>query len=974
MFSSTAFAQTEVISKIKKYTREYSIVVGNEKIILNDTYKNCNLTRINLLSGETTIFDSVPYNPSPNLVIMDSTDCFYIKDRFASNGNDLIYSAVFLDYLGISTQKDIGSSIVKNVFKHNGKFYFASKSVGTYYLWESNGTTQGTQVVYQTSDEIKQLYHFENKLFFMTKSATMVELFQYTTTANLIFSTPHAQSYVSLNFDGERNNGKGFFHFYRGPGNYQFWETDYTLSGTTLFLDSIDAIRLEIEDTDSTFLLFDNSPYEHYWRGLFSNPLQQTLINYKLDTDSIYTQILGGPTKEYRQHNSYEHGLEWARAPKNDSIFVIQDLAPGINRSILAGQNNIGIPKMTFVENDTLFYTMMTNSNDEFDYLYEVNGNDYQCLFRIDELEKCSKLFKHNGSFYWYVDRDDSLDLMRHIPSATDILQPTSANPIQSEKWYREVAFSEFTYFNENYFNPNFNNGIQTDSDGNSISSFTLRYNSKARNSFYTNANEVFLNNNGADVLVKHDKYGKIMWLATFGGFSTLAYNNPQFKIDSNNDIYVAGSIFQNGRFGNDSVSINRCGVYLIKIDGTSGDVLWHRIIGQSFYISDFEIEKMILDEENNIYLAAAFTDFHLELDGQTISSKTSPANALAKYDSNGQIIWLKSINTPWSDKYGATRILDYNEVTNEISAVQSQGYYNWSSSCEYSDWRYNYQVINNENGDISFEKSFSGTDLGSLPAGILNKYGDLVHFGFFRGSLDFQDYLGQSPPLDNCHQTISFASIFSPETNEHISLSTSDNFPFFPLDVAKNSEYIYAYGTDEDNRLNIIRFDHELNEKGYLPLYQKSHPYDFGDDQHLAVTDSFILVMGNNFVNESIFTVHSFLPPMKRKSYLKFDNSGWQTDKIWFNSKAITPFGNIYTELTIYPNPFKDQINIIYTEDEKGYTHYIISDLTGKIIQEGALTGLQKESISTTDLSTGMYTITLFSTENKVSKQLLRY
>lgn len=973
VFFPSVFSQTDTLSILKKYSSEYATTVGNERISLFSYSSYASLTKIDLLTGNKIIIDSVPNNPQNGTVLMDSSSCFYLKSRYASNGNDVIFSVVFLNYSGVSNQKDVGSKIISRPFKLNSKFYFVTK-MGTYYaLWESDGTVQGTQVVFQTLDEIKQLYLFENKIFFTTKNITTLNLFYYTTNANLIFSTLHPQSHVSLIFDDERPNGKGYFHLYRGAANYQFWETDYSFTGTSLFLDSTNKISLKVEENDSTFILSDYNSNRYYWRSSFNAPQQQSKITYALDTDTVYTQILNGPTTEYRQHNSYEHGLEWARAPKNDSIFVIQDLAPGIKKSINAGENIMGIPKMTYVENDTLFYTIMTNSNDKYDYLYEVNGNVYTCMFKVNDLQKCSNLFKHNGNFYWYVSQGDTLVLLRHSPSSNDVLQPTQPLVPNENYWYKEIAFSPNTYFSPNSSNVNYNNGIEIDGEGNSIASFSLRYHSIGQNSFFSSDNDIFQNIKGADVIVKHDPQGNIKWLTSMGSGSTIFFNNPQFKVDSENNIYVAGSIFLDAKYEADSIFIDRCGVVLTKIDGETGKVIWHKLLGESNYLEEFEIEKMVLDEQDNIYLALKFSKFNFSLEGLAIFSEASPSNALVKYDPNGEIIWLTNIRTPWENKYGETRVLEYQKDTKQLLAVQSQGYYNWSSSCEYSDWRYNYQIISSETGQINHSESFTGSDLGSLTKGLFNKNGELVHTGFFRGKLDFNDYIGESPVGTNCHTFAGFMASYSPKNKEHIGLSVGNDNPFFPIDIKKTNDFIFVFGTDNNDELNLIRFDHDMNEKGYLRLNQYASPFDFGDDQHFAVSDSFILFMGSNFVNDEVFDIHTYLPPMQRKSFLKIKNEGWLTNKKWFTPQKITPFGKTFDELIIYPNPFTDEINILYPEEGDPYKRFVISDLTGKIILEGTLTGIQKEKINAPDIASGLYTITLFGEESKISKRLLR-
>jgi hypothetical protein len=69
-----------------------------------------------------------------------------------------------------------------------------------------------------------------------------------------------------------------------------------------------------------------------------------------------------------------------------------------------------------------------------------------------------------------------------------------------------------------------------------------------------------------------------------------------------------------------------------------------------------------------------------------------------------------------------------------------------------------------------------------------------------------------------------------------------------------------------------------------------------------------------------------------------------------------------------MYPNPAKDQLNVLFTAEQTANITMTIIDVTGKVIgtyTENAVTGNNRFELNTADLNNGIYFLNIQSLES---------
>jgi hypothetical protein len=156
------------------------------------------------------------------------------------------------------------------------------------------------------------------------------------------------------------------------------------------------------------------------------------------------------------------------------------------------------------------------------------------------------------------------------------------------------------------------------------------------------------VNSNNGFFLAKFDSTGKFVWVKFPVGTAYLECQGV--SIDSFGSIYVTGD-FQNGTvtFGTATlICAGSVDVFTVKYD-RSGEVIWARRAGGS---SDDYPGGICLDELNNVYIVGVFggsftfgSDSLVNVGGHDIF--------LAKYDSSGNVLWVRQIGGRGSDEAG---------------------------------------------------------------------------------------------------------------------------------------------------------------------------------------------------------------------------------------------------------------------------------------------------------------------------------
>lgn len=166
----------------------------------------------------------------------------------------------------------------------------------------------------------------------------------------------------------------------------------------------------------------------------------------------------------------------------------------------------------------------------------------------------------------------------------------------------------------------------------------------------------ITLVNNGSNnddiFLVKYNSEGDLLWAKNFGNTSMDKAN--AIAIDSIGNIYITGS-FIGATIAFDSITISSNGwdeVYIVKLN-PSGDVIWAKSAGGS----RTDIGKSITtDNSGNVYVTGVYGSTVMYFESDSLLNFTGypgpPYDVFfSKYDSNGNLAWIKRIGGSGGDE-----------------------------------------------------------------------------------------------------------------------------------------------------------------------------------------------------------------------------------------------------------------------------------------------------------------------------------
>jgi cell division septation protein DedD len=185
-------------------------------------------------------------------------------------------------------------------------------------------------------------------------------------------------------------------------------------------------------------------------------------------------------------------------------------------------------------------------------------------------------------------------------------------------------------------------NGVSSDAAGNSYATGTVNNPALFEG--------IAIACHAADVFVaKYDATGTLLWAKTAGG--ELLDQGNAIATDPSGNSYVAGAFQTNGIYPTvsfDNITLTGHGDYdwfIAKYDGI-GNVVWAKSAGST--AGDIA-RGIAVDPSGNVYVCGLFSGT-MTVDGITVTSEGLFDVFLAKYDSNGTLIWLKRAGGTGSD------------------------------------------------------------------------------------------------------------------------------------------------------------------------------------------------------------------------------------------------------------------------------------------------------------------------------------
>lgn len=142
----------------------------------------------------------------------------------------------------------------------------------------------------------------------------------------------------------------------------------------------------------------------------------------------------------------------------------------------------------------------------------------------------------------------------------------------------------------------------------------------------------------GADMYIcKYSNNGDLLWVKTWAGYSTSNDVASAAKTDLDGNTIIAGySTYQEHPYAQASTDH-----FILKYD-TQGNLLWSK---SNNYHGGMITKGLDIDSQGNFYIAGAFRD-SAYFDNIAIKSNNFETVYIAKYNSNGSIIWAKKDGT----------------------------------------------------------------------------------------------------------------------------------------------------------------------------------------------------------------------------------------------------------------------------------------------------------------------------------------
>ncbi len=434
----------------------------------------------------------------------------------------------------------------------------------------------------------------------------------------------------------------------------------------------------------------------------------------------------------------------------------------------------------------------------------------------------------------------------------------------------------------------------------------------------------LFQNNSEDFFIVKYNSLGSIVWTKSFGGDHAMGITT-----DDENNVIVTGD------FGSDSLIIDQFilynsnyygsphpNVFLIKFDSL-GNAIWVQSAGGYLGSSGMDVKT---DHFNNIYLAGGYSCAYIIFGTDTIFCTWASDIFLAKYDKNGNLIWVK---TPPGSSTDNPEDLTIDNFGNCILTGSFKGNLSFD----------NYQLINSSTNDDLF----------------IAKYDTSGNVLWAKSGMCLSGDVGFGLATDN-YNNIYLAGGFSPSSFDSLILSPHDSFIIdslvipFPDSSALDPMFIIKFNPDGG-------------------VLCSSTLISGGDDFIRVATDDF----GNAYVHGD------FIPsPFPVGSDTLFTGGIGLTENIFTakfsceNNPEIANEINVNESLNIYPNPTSSNISFTFTSSSPCKMKIEITDAIGNIVLQKTTeikSGFNQQNILLPDLSSGIYYFKLQQTSININQ-----
>ena len=406
----------------------------------------------------------------------------------------------------------------------------------------------------------------------------------------------------------------------------------------------------------------------------------------------------------------------------------------------------------------------------------------------------------------------------------------------------------------------------------------------------------ITLFNNGGNLaffLVKYNSSGNVLW-ARGGDGSHNSYGND-ITSDTYGNIYLTGGFIDTISF--DSYTLLNGGAFITKYNSL-GQVLW----SNGGQINGNAGQSITTDVFGNVYMTGYFWP-SIIFDTDTLYSNGSNDIFLIKYNSSGNIIWIRSAGGTQNDR-------SLSISTDRSGNIYNSGYFTSPSIIFGNDTLVNTSLYDtyltkfDSSGNVLFAKTFGGTSTNIGWNLVVDSLGKIYLMGEYSSSITFDTITLPSPS-----------------------------------------------GTDP---LFLVIFDSIGNA-----LYAKTLTSGGDDWGGLAVGTNGSIYIGEDFEGANTFIVGN-------DTLIKTGGEDIFVAKLIFQSIEGIPQISPQPTISLSPNPFSTSATLLIKGELKENSHLYIYNLIGQEAKTIPIINQKEITINRDNLADGMYFYKIIGDKNE--------
>jgi len=453
--------------------------------------------------------------------------------------------------------------------------------------------------------------------------------------------------------------------------------------------------------------------------------------------------------------------------------------------------------------------------------------------------------------------------------------------------------------------------------------------------------------------ITKYNSSGNVIWAKKYGDLDI--YELTDITTNALGNIFITGYFNSSiATFGTDTlINSGSENTFLVKID-SSGNILWAKSGGGTGSGAAYNVSA---DINGNSYITGIFSSPTFIFGTDTLTNIGTSNIFLAKYDSNGNVIWAKSAGGTVYDNLGTCSAIDsYGNICIAGAFYSAAAYFGSDSIINQNPGSYNIFIAKYDSGgNVIWAKAPSGFQ--NWPREIASDpFGNIVMTGEFGSSLTFDSITIVAAGFQS-YFLVKYDSAGNVIWANTQSGGNNDNSDGYGLAVdALGNAYVIGEFDDGSIFFGSIGLPPMIND--YFPMYiakfdSSGHAvYAFelpANISGVAIGNQpGTVYIGGNFGTTNLIIGHDTLIPsgLGPPYVAKIGNSN-------VGIPSIELLQNVY----LFPNPNSGNFILHYHLNSTFKTSFQVTDITGRIVYNTMINGYEgTQVISVPDLCNGIY------------------